>query len=129
MRKLLYKRLRILSWLPNYTKMCFLQDMIAGITVGLTLIPQSIAYASIAEQPPHVGLHTAIMGSFAYIIFGTIKQVSIGPSSILSLLTLTYVQGRGMEYVILLTFLSGCIEMLMGVLNLGENLYLGPYVT
>ncbi|XP_017774580.1 PREDICTED: sodium-independent sulfate anion transporter-like [Nicrophorus vespilloides] len=119
MRRFVYDKFRILHWLPQYNRTAFFSDMIAGITVGLTMMPQSIAYASIAELPPHYGLYTAIMGSFVYIFFGTIKQVSIGPSSLMSLLTFSYLNGMGIDYIVLLTFLAGCVELLMGIFNLG----------
>ena len=45
-------------------------DAIAGITVGLTIIPQGIAYSYIAGLPPQYGLYSSIMGCFTYIVFG-----------------------------------------------------------
>uniref|UniRef100_A0A6P7H7E4 Sodium-independent sulfate anion transporter-like n=1 Tax=Diabrotica virgifera virgifera TaxID=50390 RepID=A0A6P7H7E4_DIAVI len=115
----LFKSVAIFRWLPNYTKNDILADLIAGLTVGLTMIPQSIAYAGLAEQPAEYGLYTAFVGSYVYIIFGTIKEVSIGPTSLMSLLTVSYTIGKPVEYVVLLTFLAGCVELLMGLLNLG----------
>ena len=53
-KKLLLKRLPILQWLPNYTKEEAVSDLIAGFTVGLTIIPQGIAYAVLANLPPQV---------------------------------------------------------------------------
>ncbi|XP_050509947.1 sodium-independent sulfate anion transporter-like isoform X1 [Diabrotica virgifera virgifera] len=115
----LFKSVAIFRWLPNYTKNDILADLIAGLTVGLTMIPQSIAYAGLAEQPAEYGLYTAFVGSYVYIIFGTIKEVSIGPTSLMSLLTVSYTIGKPVEYVVLLTFLAGCVELFMGLLNLG----------
>ncbi|CAH1236511.1 unnamed protein product [Diabrotica balteata] len=115
----LFKSVAIFRWLPTYTKNDILADLIAGLTVGLTMIPQSIAYAGLAEQPAEYGLYTAFVGSYVYIIFGTIKEVSIGPTSLMSLLTVSYTIGKPVEYVVLLTFLAGCVELLMGLLNLG----------
>ncbi|KAJ8953922.1 hypothetical protein NQ318_019162 [Aromia moschata] len=118
-KKLIYKRVHILQWLPFYTKNDILADFIAGITVGLTMMPQSIAYAGLAGISPEYGLYTAFIGSFTYVFFGTIKEVSIGPTSLMSLLTFSFVVGRPVECVILLTFIAGCVELLMGVLKLG----------
>lgn len=53
-KKTLYKRLPILSWLPRYNAQDALGDLMAGITVGLTVIPQSLAYSSVAGLPPQV---------------------------------------------------------------------------
>nr|CAI5853112.1 unnamed protein product [Callosobruchus analis] len=118
-KKFLRKRIRILQWLPGYTKGDILADLIAGITVGMTMIPQSLAYAGLAGVSPQYGLYTAFIGSFTYVFFGSIKEVSIGPTSLMSLLVYSYVKGGPIEYVILLTFIAGCVELLMGVLKLG----------
>ena len=53
-KKLLLKRLPILNWLPKYDREQAVSDLIAGLTVGLTVIPQGIAYAILAELPPQV---------------------------------------------------------------------------
>lgn len=53
-KKTLYKRLPILRWLPAYTKEDGIGDLVAGITVGLTVIPQALAYAGIAGLPSAV---------------------------------------------------------------------------
>lgn len=54
-RKVLYKRLPILQWLPKYTLNDHgIPDLVAGITVGLTVIPQAIAFANVAGLPPQV---------------------------------------------------------------------------
>jgi sodium-independent sulfate anion transporter 11 len=52
--KTLSKRLPILQWAPVYTPKDFIGDLLAGITVGLTLIPQSMAYSTLAGLPPQV---------------------------------------------------------------------------
>ncbi|XP_044758640.1 sodium-independent sulfate anion transporter-like [Coccinella septempunctata] len=113
------QRIHITQWLPQYKKFDFISDLVAGLTVGMMLIPQSIAYAGIASLPAQYGLYTAFVGSFTYVIFGTIKQVSIGPTSLLSMLSFTYLEGYPVDYVIFLTFLAGCVELAMGLLNLG----------
>jgi len=53
-KKLLFKRIPILAWLPNYRKEYVVSDLVAGITVGLTVIPQAIAYANVAGLPLQV---------------------------------------------------------------------------
>lgn len=54
-KKILYKRLPILTWLPKYNSKDAIGDLIAGITVGLTVIPQGLAYSSVAGLPTQVG--------------------------------------------------------------------------
>lgn len=55
-KKKLYKRIPILSWLPRYNNQDALGDLVAGITIGLTVIPQSLAYANVAGLPTQVCL-------------------------------------------------------------------------
>ncbi|XP_014476136.1 PREDICTED: sodium-independent sulfate anion transporter-like isoform X2 [Dinoponera quadriceps] len=113
------KHMPILGWLPQYSRMKAMSDLIAGITLGLTMIPQSIAYAALAGLTAQYGLYSCFVGGFLYIVFGTIKEVSIGPSSLMALITLQYTRDMPIEFVVLLCFLAGCVELLMGVLNLG----------
>lgn len=61
------------------------------------------------------------MGGFIYMVFGTVKQVSIGPTSLMSLLTYEYTKDLPPQYVVLLTFMCGIVEMLMGLLKLGKH--------
>ncbi|CAH1376845.1 unnamed protein product [Tenebrio molitor] len=127
---LLRRHISILQWLPKYTKADVVADFIAGLTVGLTMMPQSIAYANLAGLPAQYGLYTAFIGSFTYVFFGTIKEVSIGPTSLMALLTFSYTEGLPVDYVILLAFLAGCVEFLMGLLKLGFLVdFISPCVT
>ncbi|XP_046603494.1 sodium-independent sulfate anion transporter isoform X1 [Neodiprion virginianus] len=120
-KKMLYKRLPVLKWLPNYNTHDALGDLVAGITVGLTVIPQSLAYSNIAGLAPQYGLYGSFLGCFIYIIFGSCKDIPFGPTAIVSLLTYQTVAhlDSPYQYAILLTFLSGVIELLMGIFGLG----------
>ena len=53
-KKMIYKRIPILGWLPKYTTEDAIGDLVAGITVGLTVIPQALAYSGIAGLPAAV---------------------------------------------------------------------------
>lgn len=64
LKKLLKRRIPILEWAPRYNRMAALGDLVAGITLGLTLVPQSIAYASLAGLPLHYGLYSSFLGEF-----------------------------------------------------------------
>ncbi|KAG1691520.1 Sodium-independent sulfate anion transporter [Nymphon striatum] len=118
-KKMLKRKLPIVEWLPRYKLEDLKGDFIAGVTVGLTVIPQAIAYAGIASLPPQYGLYASFMGAFTYIFLGGIESLSIGPTAIMSLLTSEYVEKGGANYAIVLCFLSGCVQLLMGALNLG----------
>ncbi|KAK9885157.1 hypothetical protein WA026_010668 [Henosepilachna vigintioctopunctata] len=119
LRTNLLRRIGITKWLPHYTKLDFTADLVAGLTVGMMMIPQSIAYAGLASLPAQYGLYTAFVGSYVYVFFGSIKQVSIGPTSLLAMLSASYLRGYSADYYIFLSFLAGCVELTMGILNLG----------
>ncbi|XP_050540922.1 sodium-independent sulfate anion transporter-like isoform X1 [Daktulosphaira vitifoliae] len=113
------KRLPILQWLPKYSAEDALGDLLAGITVGLTVIPQSMAYSSLAGLPPEFGLYGSFVGCLMYVFLGTCKDVPMGPTAIVSLMTYNTLHGLGPIYGTLLCFLSGVIQLLMGIVGLG----------
>ncbi|KAI8436033.1 hypothetical protein MSG28_004160 [Choristoneura fumiferana] len=118
-KRLLNKRLPIVNWLPEYNSDKAVADLIAGITVGLTVIPQALAYATLAGLDPQDGLYSSFMGCFVYVIFGSCKDITLGPTALLALMTYEQIQGRGAEYAILLCFLTGVVQLAMGMLHLG----------
>ncbi|XP_057371308.1 sodium-independent sulfate anion transporter-like isoform X2 [Daphnia carinata] len=117
--QLVRRRLPIVQWLPSYNWNYVLFDLIAGITVGLTIIPQSIAYAGVAGLPLEYGLYSSFMGMFAYTVFGSVRESSIGPTAVMALMTFSYANEGGAAYAALLSFLAGAIELCAGLLNLG----------
>lgn len=76
----------ILKWGKSYNKKFLRLDVIAGITVGAITIPEAIAYSSLAGLPPQAGLYAAFAALLVYFVFGTSNQLSIGPTSALSIL-------------------------------------------
>jgi len=122
--KQIKKKLPITSWLPNYNLDFAVSDVIAGVTVGLTVIPQGIAYALVANLPPQFGLYSAFMGCFMYCIFGSVKDITIGPTAIMAIMTGdVFKEGEaniyGSYYAVLLAFTSGIIILIFGMLQLG----------
>ncbi|XP_049699523.2 sodium-independent sulfate anion transporter [Helicoverpa armigera] len=118
-KRLLHKRLPITKWLPEYNSEKALADLIAGITVGLTVIPQALAYATLAGLSPQDGLYSSFMGCFVYIVFGSCKDITLGPTALLALMTHQQIQDRNPDYAVLLCFLSGVVQLVMGILHLG----------
>ena len=128
----------ILEWLPSYTGSKFKGDFVAGITVAIILIPQGIAYALIAGLPPIYGLYCALVPQVIYAIFGSSRQVAIGPVAMDSLIVATGVSTIALvgsdDYIsiaILLAFLVGGIQFLLGVFRLGfvVNFLSKPVIT
>ena len=128
----------ILEWLPNYNTSLFKGDLIAGITVGIVLIPQGIAYALIAGLPPIYGLYCALVPQAMYAIFGSSRQVAVGPVAMDSLIVATGVSTLALagseSYIsiaILLALMVGAIQFIMGVFSLGfiVNFLSKPVIT
>lgn len=117
-QKTILNKFPIIQWLPKYTLNDLIRDFVAGLTVGLTAIPQGIAYGVVAGLGPQYGLYSAFMGCFIYIFFGTCKDITVGPTAIMALMVQKYVT-ESPDYAILLCFLSGCIITIFGILKLG----------
>jgi len=118
--------LPIFQWLPAYKKSDLKGDFIAGITVGILLIPQGMAYAMIAGLPPIFGLYAAFIPQVIYSLFGTSRQLSVAPVAMISLLIgagISEFADQGSEaYIrlaILLAFAVGIIQLLFGLLRMG----------
>ncbi len=116
----------ILTWLPGYKKAWLSKDLTAGLTVGVMLIPQGMAYAMIAGLPPVYGLYAAMVPQLVYAIFGTSRQLAVGPVAMDSLLVaaaLTTIAQVGSDYYIalalLLAFMMGLVQLLLGLMRMG----------
>lgn len=116
----------ILEWLPTYKKSFFFGDLSAGITVGVLMIPQGMAYAMIAGLPPVYGLYTALVPQLIYAVFGTSRQLSVGPVAMDSILVatgITVIAAAGTDLyfglAVSMCLMIGGIQLLMGALKLG----------
>jgi sulfate transporter 4 len=77
-------------WLKNYKWRTMLpNDLIAGCSVGVMVIPQSMSYAKLAGLPVQYGLYSALVPVYAYAVFGSSRQLAVGPVALLSLLLST----------------------------------------
>ena len=70
----------LLHWLPAYRWQWLRHDIVAGVTLAAYAIPVSLAYATLAGLPPHYGIYCYLVGGLAYALFGTSKQLAIGPT-------------------------------------------------
>ncbi len=116
----------ILEWLPNYKREWLRADLMAALTVWALLVPEAMAYAGIAGLPPEAGLYAAPLAMFAYAIFGSSRQLVVGPSSTVAALSFVVVgtlAARGTAAFIplsaALALLVGLLLVLSGLLKLG----------
>ncbi len=116
----------IIDWIKAYQKPWLKGDLSAGLTVGVMLIPQGMAYASIAGLPAVYGLYASVIPILLYAIFGSSRQLAVGPVAMVSLLTATALGAMGglsieqyIAYAILLAFMVGGIQFLLGLFRLG----------
>lgn len=82
-----------LAWLPAYERAWLPKDAIAGITLAAYAIPVSLAYASLAGLPPQFGVYCYLVGGLGYAMFGTSRQLAVGPTSAIAMLVGTTVAG------------------------------------
>ncbi|MFV2097682.1 SulP family inorganic anion transporter [Micromonospora sp. LOL_014] len=118
--------LPILGWRRGYDRHVLRHDLIAGLTVAVMLVPQSMAYAALAGMPPVTGLYAAVVPVLVYALLGTSGSLAVGPVAITALMTATALApladgdpGRYAALAGLLALLVGAIQVLMGVLRLG----------
>ena len=115
-----------IEWASHYKKDWLKGDISAGLTVGVMLIPQGMAYAMIAGLPPIYGLYASTVPLVIYALLGTSRQLAVGPVAMVSLLTaagIGAVAEAGSEtYIALaiaLAFFVGTIQFLLGAFRLG----------
>ena len=135
---MLKNHIPILSWLSNYDKTNLRGDVSAGLTVGVMLIPQGMAYAMLAGLPPIYGLYASLVPLLIYAMFGTSRQLAVGPVAMVALMVAAGVSSLAEpgtdEYItlaIVLAFMIGVIQFGMGLLRLGflVNFLSHPVIT
>ncbi|KAG3103479.1 hypothetical protein PI124_g13618 [Phytophthora idaei] len=116
----------IFRWLPHYNVAKDLKfDIVAGITVAMMLIPQEVSLSTIMNVPAHHGLYTAATAPLVYAIFGSSTVLSVSSGSEVSLLVGTILediddQDERVATGIMMAFLSGCILLIVRILNLSQ---------
>ncbi|MDX1637193.1 MAG: solute carrier family 26 protein [Balneolaceae bacterium] len=125
-KSLLDRYVPMTDWLRDYSRFDFRNDTRAGLTVGVLLIPQSMAYALLAGLPPVYGLYASIVPLAVYAMLGTSRQLSIGPVAILSILMASGLSslaepatGEYIQLVLAVAFLVGATQFIMGLFRLG----------
>ncbi|XP_050250331.1 sulfate transporter 4.1, chloroplastic-like isoform X1 [Quercus robur] len=114
-------------WIRTYKWREYLQvDLMSGTTVGVMLVPQAMSYAKLAGLDPIYGLYSGFVPLFVYAIFGSSRQLAVGPVALVSLLVSNVLGGivdssdeLYTELAILLALMVGILECIMGLLRLG----------
>ncbi|WP_378188418.1 SulP family inorganic anion transporter [Aquimarina sp. W85] len=128
----------IIDTLKAYRFNIFKADLIAGITVGVVLIPQAIAYALLMGVPPIYGLYTCVIPLIVYALLGTSRQLSIGPVAITAILIMSGISQIAVPFsdsfinlVILTGLLIGILQVLMSIFKMGflTNLISQPVIS
>ncbi len=122
----LLARLPLGRQLEGYDREQLGSDLSAGLTVGVMLIPQGMAYALIAGMPPIYGLYASLVPLVVYALMGTSRQLAVGPVAMVSLLVAAGVgplaggdPDRYIALALLLALMVGVIQLSMGLLRFG----------
>lgn len=117
-----------LQWCGKYDRQLFKADLVAGVTVAIMLIPQSMAYAMIAGLPSEYGLYASLVPLYVYALLGSSRQLAVGPVALASLLVEAGVSDlvdssiepeKYIKYAVTLAFLVGLIQLAMGITQSG----------
>ncbi len=121
-----WRLLPFLSWIGKCKDSSTLSaDVIAGITVALVLVPQSMAYAQLAGLPPYYGLYASFLPGIVAALFGSSRQLATGPVAVVSLMTAAALEPLALTpdmyvaYAISLAIMVGIFQLMLGLLRLG----------
>ena len=125
-QSVLHRFVPITAWLPEYQRAWLRNDLMAGLVIWAMLIPQAMAYASVAGVPAVYALYTLPLALIAYAIFGTSRILSVGPGSALSILSAATVGALAVQgseeylaYTFALALIVGVLFVVFGLLRLG----------
>lgn len=118
---------KLFSVMKGYTKEQFLNDVIAGIIVGIIALPLSIALALASGVGPEQGLYTAITAGFVISFLGGSRVQISGPTAAFATIVAGVVAKAGMEGLVIATILAGIILILFGLLHFGSLLKYIPF--
>ncbi|MFZ3357181.1 MAG: SulP family inorganic anion transporter [Xanthobacteraceae bacterium] len=106
-------------WLATYQKEWLPHDLIAGVTLAAYAIPVSLAYAALAELPPQVGIYGYLLGGIGYALFGSSRQLAVGPTSAISLMiaatVVTMAGGDAQRYIAIASLAAFTVALLCAI--------------
>eukprot|EP01112_Ceratiomyxa_fruticulosa_P009553 TRINITY_DN249_c0_g1_i1.p1 TRINITY_DN249_c0_g1~~TRINITY_DN249_c0_g1_i1.p1 ORF type:complete len:619 (+),score=69.68 TRINITY_DN249_c0_g1_i1:222-2078(+) len=118
----------MIDWIPTYKCQYLRSDVIAGLTVGATLLPQGMSYSLVAGLPPIYGLYSSFIPLIIYAFFGTSPHLSIGPFAVISLLVKQSIDSvlpgntepmKAVQVAITMCFMTGILQILLGIFRFG----------
>ncbi|KAK4055647.1 Sulfate permease 2 [Microbotryomycetes sp. JL201] len=113
------------KWILNYNLTWLTGDVIAGLTVGLVVVPQSMSYAKIATLAPEYGLYSSFVGVMIYALFATSKDVTIGPVAVMSLQVskvISHVQDGAGGDIYSGAVIASALALICGIITVGIGL-------
>ncbi|RKP18682.1 hypothetical protein ROZALSC1DRAFT_29644 [Rozella allomycis CSF55] len=116
-------QIQLWSWRKNYKFKDFNRDFICGLSLTVILIPQSMAYATLAGLPPVYGLYSSVVPSIVYSLLATSRHISFGPFALISMLVneaVKNIQGDKIDNAMSLTLFVGLIQIIGSFLGLGR---------
>lgn len=117
-KKVLHKRVPCTQWLATYSRDDGIGDLIAGLSIGLMIIPQMLAFAGLAGLDSYYGLYSSFLGCFTYVLIGSSSSVVFSPTATSSLMV--FIAAGGVwQRAILLTFITGLVQLTAAILRLG----------
>ncbi len=126
---LLERAIPAVGWMRDYQRADLRGDLTAGVTTAVLLAPQAMAYATLAGLPPVVGLYAATLPLAVYALFGTSRQLAVGPVATDSLLVAAILAGLGavattgslspVALAAILALMVGALQLVMGGLRMG----------
>src|SRR5215475_15929618 len=108
-----------LRWFPAYTTRRFGLDLIAGLSLAAFVIPESLAYASLAQLPPVTGLYCYLVAGIAYALLGTSRQLAVGPTSALAIAVAASIAVVGGGDPARAVANASAIALLLGIICIG----------
>ena len=119
---------KLFSTLKNgYNKQTLVQDLLAGVIVGIVALPLAIAFGIASGATPEAGILTAIVAGFIISFFGGSKVQIGGPTGAFIVIVYGIIQDYGMNGLCIATFMAGAFLILMGILHLGTIIKYIPY--
>jgi sulfate permease, SulP family len=108
----------ILQWAPTYDKSWLRPDVMAGLTLAAFTVPEAIAYAELARLPAKTGLYAAIVAPILYMLFGTSRQLAVGPTAAMSILVASGLGELAVSSSDQYIALAGATAALIGIMAL-----------